>query len=146
MHSLQRGSCHTDAGIRVRFCEVSSTTAFFYSAALLLLQKPVGEKPHVVEVSRTYGSSACMCGSRVLASGVCSSSTYIDIYGAMSKQLLSELLTLMTKGHLLSKQTGFSPSWEKSEGNSRNTRRGQLLPGCRTDAFELQNLDQILFP
>lgn len=42
------------------------------------------------------------------------------------------------------KRSPLSPSWEKSEGNSWNTCRGQLLPGCRTDAFEPQNWDQNL--
>lgn len=52
---------------------MSSIMAFFYSATFYVLQRtdknmPVGETRKVVGVSRTYGSSACVCGSRVLAS------------------------------------------------------------------------------
>lgn len=52
---------------------MSSIMAFSYSATFYVLQRtdknmPVGETRKVVGVSRTYGSSACVCGSRVLAS------------------------------------------------------------------------------
>lgn len=52
---------------------MSSIMAFFYSATFYVLRRtdknmPVGETRKVVEVSRTYGRSACVCDSRVLAS------------------------------------------------------------------------------
>lgn len=52
---------------------MSSIMAFFYSATFYVLQRtdknmPVGETRKVVGVSRTYGRSACVWVSRVLAS------------------------------------------------------------------------------
>lgn len=51
---------------------MSSIMAFFYSATFCVRQRtdknmPVGETRKVVGVSRTYGRSACVCDSRVLA-------------------------------------------------------------------------------